>query len=138
MCSLSSPPGFIVVAACVMTFEARDSAAKSILQRSHKPLSHMTTGSSIHRHKVSPNRTDSSRRHTGPGNPGKNGFSSIIYVEAALTSEPGPRNLRFIKNIALRKSYNLILSHKKDLGTPDIPSGILHLSRVKGLPCPWD
>uniref|UniRef100_A0A8D8WC49 Transmembrane protein 200A n=1 Tax=Cacopsylla melanoneura TaxID=428564 RepID=A0A8D8WC49_9HEMI len=62
--------GFIVVAACVMTFEARDSAAKSILQRSHKPLTHMNTGSSIHRHKVSPNRTDSSRRHTGPGNQG--------------------------------------------------------------------
>lgn len=55
-----------------MTFEARDSAAKSILQRTHKPLTHMnTTGSSIHRHKVSPNRTDSSRRHTGPGNPGE-------------------------------------------------------------------
>lgn len=73
--------GFIVVAACVMTFEARDSAAKSYLQRTHKPLTHMNTGgSSIHRHKVSPNRTDSSRRHTGQGNPSEFTFFYIFQI----------------------------------------------------------
>lgn len=64
-----------------MTFEARDSAAKSYLQRTHKPLAHMNTGgSSIHRHKVSPNRTDSSRRHTGPGNPSEFTFFYIFQI----------------------------------------------------------
>ncbi|KAI5695212.1 hypothetical protein M8J75_012797 [Diaphorina citri] len=108
--------GFIVVAACVMTFEARDSAAKSILQRSHKPLSHMTTGSSIHRHKVSPNRTDSSRRHTGPGNPGGSPCADIN--RRALTQA----FIQFSKNLHQNNLDKSLLS--PNLSTASTGGGI--------------
>lgn len=94
--------GFIVVAACVMTFEARDSAAKSYLQRTHKPLTHMNTGgSSIHRHKVSPNRTDSSRRHTGQGNPSEFTFFyifQIFYPLKVLKKKPSEMISKYNRN----------------------------------------
>lgn len=60
-------PGFIVVAACVMTFEQRDNAAKVIPNRLHLNSAH---GHSVNRHnKPSPGsrqplREGSGRRHT--------------------------------------------------------------------------
>uniref|UniRef100_T1GEQ7 Uncharacterized protein n=1 Tax=Megaselia scalaris TaxID=36166 RepID=T1GEQ7_MEGSC len=117
--------GFIVVAACVMTFEARDSAAKVV------PARFKSTGSSSCRSnaKTSNSNSSQSQRRTASGHLQKNRWDHQLGVFRTSPSEPVP--LQPIDRQALTAA---LIHFSKTIGTPNTSPKLHRLSYTGSVP----